>query len=373
MVHRTIVVITICIVLFSSYTPAADAQGWVAHCNKGSVYRCQTGGANELLWVGSSTACTARWSINGNYIYFMCTNGQIWSMNNNGSNAKKIYDGTIENHWGEWIPVISAYRPDPDYVFYGHEGTNGKLYKIHRTTGKATLVNTSYETLRGEVGISIDGKRAVARSDNALYKITLDNGSKTNRAVKYSGICSSSLSPNGNYMTKNTNDNTDIFHWDGGKWKTVDSYGDGKCDNNMFSVNSNDHITYWVKDKAGICVTNINDNTHTIIGSMEAYYPHFFLGDIPRTTHSVSPMKTEQHKTSKLFRKHYNGSSLVSFTTIGSGHHSLILVNSLGIFIRTFEGTGEKSYDVGDLTTGIYIVLMNQEGRRMAERLIVEK
>ena len=175
--------------LISLNSNADEITGWAVFANNGKIYRCSAEGLPEELYNGDvAHAC---WSADGSYIYFIKSNGDILVMNNDGSNPTVLRTDT--NNMAKC--PIAPYRPDPDYVLYVE---NDKFYMIHRIDATKTMIHDDTRTFDGEIAINTAGTRMAARDGDDICKIEV-GGSTT----VYAPRCSSSISPNGNYLTKN--------------------------------------------------------------------------------------------------------------------------------------------------------------------------
>ncbi len=260
------------IALFGSpaRAPAAPDDrpaGWAVYAAGGGVYRCAVGGKPEKLYDGDAThAC---WSADGRSIFFIEKSGQIWHMANDGSNARRIAKGKNLNRC-----PIAAYRPDPGCVLY-LEGN--RFYRIRAADGERTLIHEDRRDYAGEIAISRDGKRLAARSGDGLYKIEVGG-----RTSKYADRCSSSISPNGRWLTRNLNGHQEmvLFKWEGGVYKKLKARG-LKWDNQRFAVNSDDFIVFRCDKKKAVGLVHVPSGKCATLGTIRAEHPDFFVGPLP--------------------------------------------------------------------------------------------
>lgn len=257
--------------------PAAWAQGWVVFADGGSVYRVEVGGQVESLYAGNADhAC---WSADGLRVFFIKTNGEIWSMYNDGTSARKIANGTTTNYG-----PIGPYRPDPDYVLYVEDDS---FYRVHCDTGTMTRIHQEPRSYVGETAIDTAGTRMAGRGSNSnLYKITLGGGSES-----YSSDCSSSISPGGAHVTANVSGHTElrIHAWSGGVVQTLHAPSGKEWDNQKFAANSNDWIVYKYDNEAAIGIIRVADDHNVRVCSRGADYPDFFAGSLPDVPQDNQP------------------------------------------------------------------------------------
>ena len=281
-----VLLITINFLPFISLNADADSiTGWAVFANNGKVYRCSVGGVPEQLYSGSvAHAC---WSSDGSYIYFIKTNGDICVMDNDGSDPTVLRTDT--NNMAKC--PIAPYRPNPNYVLYVE---NDKFYMISRTTGGKVQIHDDTRTYDGEIAINTAGTRMAARDGDDICKIEV-GGSTT----VYAPRCSSSISPNGNYLTKNWPGHThmSIYTWDVYYPNTAyaDIYTPSGIhfDNQKFVVNSDDYVVYKIDSGAtAIGLVRVSDGTHWQIGNLNAEHPDFFLGSLPSTGPSAPTITT---------------------------------------------------------------------------------
>ncbi len=273
-----VVVLLFSIFSVSSSTVAAQTPvGWALFTNGGDVYKCEVQGSPQKLYDGNARhAC---WSADGRYVFFNDTSGDIWAMNNDGSNLRQLTDDTSTSP----ECAVAGYRPDTEYLLYVQ---GNKFYKINTWDGEKTLIYTASKNFDGEISINSAGTRLAARSGNDLYKITL-----TGTETVYAPRCSSSISPNGQYLTKNWDGHTEmsVYTWDQAYPDTP--YMDliappgMNWDNQKFSVNSDDHIVYKIESGTnGIGLVRVSDQQNFVIGNIGSERPDFFLGDLPEMT-----------------------------------------------------------------------------------------
>ena len=161
---------------------AHSLEGWAIYASEGRLYRCAVGGTPETLYEGSvAHAC---WSVDGRRIFFIKSNGDIWTMGTDGTEPRKLASGKNT----EQCP-IATYRPDGRYVLYVN---GGKFDAISAIDGSRTPIHSEARRYLGEIAISRDGTRLVARTFTHLYKILAGQVGEM-----YSPRCSSSISPNG--------------------------------------------------------------------------------------------------------------------------------------------------------------------------------
>ena len=250
--------------------PALALEGWAVFANGGSVYRCSVAGSPELVYAGD--AAHACWSADGKYVYFITTGGEIGVVNNDGTGAAILAAGTNTIYC-----PIAPYRPDPEYVLYV-EGTG--FYTIRRPDGAPTAVHTDTQTFGGEIAISTDGTRMAARYVDWLYKIVVGGASET-----YSPKCSASISPSGEYLTRNWDGHVKmtVYTWDVQVHKELWCDSEGlEWDNQKFAANSDDHIVYKIDTGAtAVGVVCVSTEEHWLIGSMTSEYPDFLVGSLP--------------------------------------------------------------------------------------------
>ncbi len=254
----------------------ASAQGFAVYASSGKVYTVQIGQPAKQLYDGS--AAHAVWSAKALYIYFIKTNGQIWRMNNDGSDAHEIASGINSSY-----NPIAAYRPDPESVLYVN-GTD--FYRINAPDGKMTKIHSGSRWYVGEVAVNEAGTRLVARDDNSdLFKITVGGS-----ATLYDTDCSASISPDGNRMTSNVSGHMEltIHDWSGGTHKTLNSPGK-EWDNQKFAVNSNDYVVYRFDDGSGIGVNQVSQDSNTAIAGPNSLYPDFYVGSSLPSVGSTPP------------------------------------------------------------------------------------
>ena len=167
-------------------------------------------------------------------------------MNNDGSGARKIANGTSQSKC-----PIATYRPDPSSVLYV---AGSKFYKVRGSDGQMTEIHSSSRSWQGEIAINDAGTRMAGRDSNTdLYCITVGGGES-----KYSSECSSSISPNGSYVTANGGGHTDmdIYNWNRSHYKTLTKDG-GEWDNQRFAVNSSNYVVYNYDGHNGLGVVDI--------------------------------------------------------------------------------------------------------------------
>lgn len=243
-------------------------DGWAVYADDGRVFRCAVDGKPKRLYKGSAEyAC---WSADGARIFFMKRDGSIWVMGADGDDPRKLRDGK----WTEFCP-IGAYRPDGGYVLYV-EGK--KIYRVAAADGARELIHSGSRSYKGEVAISRDGKRLVARTKTKLYRMRVGG-----KETRYAPRCSASISPNGKWLTRNPGDHrtTVLYTWDGEVHKKLKAPHRHDIDEQKFAVNSDDYIVYSFDERRAIGVMRVEDNHHIAIGDRQADYPDFFVGDLP--------------------------------------------------------------------------------------------
>ncbi len=256
--------------LWLATTPRAPAQeGFAVLASGGKVYRVQLGNQPQELYNGS--VAHASWSVDGRYIYFIKTNGEIWRMDNDGGQQRKIASGRNT----EYAP-LSAYRPDPESVLYV-EGT--KFYRIPSATGERQEIQPVAKGIVGEIGIDAAGKRLSGRDSSSNLQAIEVGGS----ARQYSSACSASVSVSGKYLTANVDGHRQmtIHSWDGTKWKTLDAPTGKQWDNQRFSVNSDDYVVFNYDQDKAIGLVHVPTNKIQKICDLWSVYPDFFLGSLP--------------------------------------------------------------------------------------------
>jgi hypothetical protein len=261
---------------------SAAPTGWACFAVGGDVYRAPVGGSRELLAdnVGAKHAC---WSWDGSLIFYIVSGGDIYAMNNDGSDRRKIGNADDKRY-----SAIAAYRPENRSVLCVDGRT---FYKINADDKDKVAICAAGASVDGEIAISRDGTKIAYRSGDSggggkLKKLTV-GGSPTG----YAGNCSASLSPNGRYLTENQSGHTElkVIDWDGGS-STLDAGTIGHWDNQAFAVNSdtwicamdddpktNDNVGYGV----GIVSTGNDAYMVTSWSGSTVQYPRFFVGDLP--------------------------------------------------------------------------------------------
>ena len=280
------ILLTVCFFpLISTNVNADSITGWAVFTNNGKVYRCSVEGNPEQLYDGN--AAHACWSADGAYIYFIKSNGDIWVMDNDGSNPTEL--NTDTNNMAKC--PIGPYRPNANYVLYVE---NDKFYKISRSSGVKTLIHDDTRTYDGEIAISTDGTRMAGRDGDDICKIEV-GGSTT----VYAPRCSSSISPNGEYLTKNWPGHTQmsIYTWDvyypNTPYKDLYTPSGLNWDNQKFVANSDDYVVYKIDSGAtAIGLVRISDATHWQIGNKNSDHPDFFLGSLPNSGPSAPTITT---------------------------------------------------------------------------------
>ncbi|MBD3392049.1 MAG: tandem-95 repeat protein [Chitinivibrionales bacterium] len=263
----------------------SEPDGWAAFANGGDVYVCRLGGTASKLY-STGTVSHACWSAQGKYIYFIRTDpspDEIWVMNNDGSNPKKLCDA---NNTG-YCP-IGSYRPDAEYVLYLDTGAK-KFYKVSAADGTKTLIHTesSSITWEGEIGISRDGTRMAARGSHDLHAITV--GSPSSTVVYKYGQCSAGISPSGELLTQNvTGHKILVIHgWPAGGVDTLHNPDTSSLqwDNQKFVENSNNYIV-WMLNQGGprIGINHVPADSCITICNMTSDYPDFIFGDLPSSS-----------------------------------------------------------------------------------------
>jgi hypothetical protein len=251
-----------------SFAHAAVLDGWALYADDGEVFRCAVDGKPERLYDGSAEyAC---WSADGGRIFFMERDGDIWVMNADGSGPRKLGEGK----WTQFCP-IAVYRPDERYVLYV-EGS--QFYRVSADDGARDLIHSGSREYKGEVAISLDGARLVARTGMRLYRMPV-GGDET----RYAPRCSSSISPNGEWLTRNPGDHrtTVLYTWDGEIHKKLKAPRGQELDEQKFAVNSDEYIVFSFDARAAVGVVRVEDNHHVAIGDRRADYPDFFVGALP--------------------------------------------------------------------------------------------
>ncbi len=258
------------------FAPSALAQGWAVFANGGKVYRSEVGGTPEELYSGSvAHAC---WSADGMYVYFIKSSGEIWRMYNDGSGPSKIANGTSTSYC-----PIGPYRPDPEQVLYV-EGS--RFYRVD-AGGQKTQIQSESRNYVGEAAITTNGNRMAARgSDSNLYKINVGGSSS-----QYATTCSSSISPNGSYLTANVGGHVEltIHNWDGSVHKVLDAPSGSEWDNQKFAANSSEYIVYKYDNQSAIGIVRLSDNQNTKICNLGSDYPDFFTGSLPEPPQGNNP------------------------------------------------------------------------------------
>ena len=276
---------------------AAYAQGWSVYAtrNSGKVYVQKVGGNPQEVYNASrGKAVHARWSQDGTTIFFnIGTN--IWAMDNDGKNQRKIGSGTTGSG-----STMSAYLPEPKSVLV----VDGRsLHKINAVTEKKELVanfTNNPAAFYGEIDISADGTRVAARLGNNLYKATIRNKSGTWQ--RYAGYCSASLSPNGQWLIENQRGHKtmDLIPFGSGSKKTMRISLSTTFDNQSFAPNSNDWISVLFDngptnygDRVGAHQVSTNKTVMVgkLPGSELTMYPDFYVtaGNLPNPGGSVTP------------------------------------------------------------------------------------
>ncbi len=248
--------------------PAYALEGWAVYASQGRAYRCTVGGTPEVLYEGG-VAYTC-WSVDGTRIFFMKSDGDIWAMGNDGAEPRRLASGK----YTEQCP-IATYRPDGRYVLCVD---GGKFDAISAIDGSRTPIHSEARRYLGEIAISRDGTRLVARTFTHLYKILAGQVGEM-----YSPRCSSSISPNGRWMTRNSGDwrRTILYNWDGGIYKELRTPLGREWDEQRFAANSDEYVVYSFNDRQAIGVVHVSDGEHTIVGDLIADYPDFFIGPLP--------------------------------------------------------------------------------------------
>jgi hypothetical protein len=248
---------------------AGRVEGWAVYADHGKVYRCRVGGRPEELHDGR--AAHACWSADARHVYFVKSSGEIWSMRNDGSAARRSFSGRNTSKC-----PIAAYRPDPGCVLYV-EGR--KFFRIDASTGRRAEVHSDGRGYVGEIAISTDGARMAARCGRDLFRIPV--GGASSRYVR--GGCSSSISPDGKLLTANARSHRElfVFGWDGKRRKTLHAPAGRKWDNQRFSVNSSEYVVYRIEGERAIGINHVPTDTNTKIPGHSPEYPDFFVGSLP--------------------------------------------------------------------------------------------
>ena len=192
-------------------------------------------------------------------------------MANDGSGAAKIANAVNTSYC-----PIAAYRPDPECVLFV-SGSN--FYRINGSTGAITQIHSEPRNYVGEVAINTSGTRMAGRgSDSNLYRITVGGSSS-----QYATTCSSSVSPNGSYLTANVSGHTKltIYNWSGSVYRTLNAPSSHEWDNQRFSVNSSDYVVYNYDTAGRIGMNQVSTDTNTAICNMWSSYPDLFIGSLP--------------------------------------------------------------------------------------------
>ncbi len=273
-IYGGLVVFISIILTMASVAHADMPEGWAVYANGGKVYCCEVSGSPVELYDGS--AANACWSADGRYIFFIESSGDIWAMNNDGSDLRQLTDDTINTTESP----ISAYRPDPEYLLYVEGNT---FYKINAWNGDKTVIHTDTVNFDGEIAISTDGTRLAARDGGDLYKIAIGGAGSI-----YAPRCSASISPDGQYLTKNWDGHVlmSIYTWDQAypqtPFKDLDAPGGISWDNQRFAVNSDDYVVYKIDSGANaVGLVRVSDAVNWQIGNIAAARPDFFLGALP--------------------------------------------------------------------------------------------
>lgn len=305
---RTAHFLTCMITSVYALSASAAPRGWVCFAGTdGHVYRVEVGGDIEEL-TGDEGAEHACWSYDGSVIFFIKGNGDIYAMNNEGGDLRKI--GTAD---GMNYSPIAAYRPENKSVLCVD---GDAFYSIDAASEDKTSVCDAGRTVAGETAISRDGNRLAFRAgDNNLYHLE-----KGGSPEKYAGRCSASLSPGGNYLTENGagHDHLFVYNWDGGSERinidVVDSW-----DNQSFAANSDDWICAVGDNTVGAnqgseCVV-INRSSGDVFlvddwNSPDTKYPRYFHGDLPpvQVTEDTTPPTAPSN-----FRNTASGNTSLSF------------------------------------------------------------
>jgi hypothetical protein len=256
---------------------SAAPTGWTCYAAGDDVFIASVGGNPQKIAdnVGAKHAC---WSYDGSTVFFIQNSGDIYAMNNDGSDRRKI--GNADN---KSYSAIAAYRPEPKSVLCVD---GNAFYKINATTKDKSKVCDAGKSIAGEIAISRSGDRIAFRGgDSNLYKLRVGRSPS-----KYAGYCSASLSPNGNYLTENQKGHTtlEIHNWSGGV-STVNAGVIGKWDNQAFAVNSDEWICAVDDDSGptnqgkGVGIVSRSNTTHMVTSwsGSTTMYPRFFVGDLP--------------------------------------------------------------------------------------------
>ena len=269
------------VVLAQSVTAAGlDSSGYITFGHANEVWLAEVNGTCQSLYSGSvKYAC---WSADGARIFFIKSNDEIWVMGNDGSNPTRIATGNADGRC-----PIATFRPDPDYVLHVDGNT---FYKIS-VGGQKTAIHTDAREYMGEFGISASGTRIAARSGDDLMKVTVGGGSQ-----KYADRCSSSISPNGQWMTKNVHRNeTILYDWSGGIYAQWDTPGGQSWDNQNFAANSDDWVSYTnYTDDTTVGVYHVPSGTDVLVticdrNGSDYLYTQFWKGALPPPAGGTPP------------------------------------------------------------------------------------
>ena len=187
-----------------------EIQGTILYARRGHIRR-QNLGEWEATDLGEGDS--ARWSADGARIA-VYDGGNIYVMNADGSDRRRIYDNADELEDGAPLEFH----------------TNGKeILFVRRRSGlwSAPVEGGEPQQLKlpakytGEPGVSADGKHLVARLDNDLYAVDLTTG----RQRKFSRGCGPSVSPSGEWIANNLGSHRQLSlqQWNGDSLRKIDA------------------------------------------------------------------------------------------------------------------------------------------------------
>jgi hypothetical protein len=128
------------------------------------------GGAVTPVNIGGQYSNYGSWSRNSGLLYFS-TPTHIWQVRPDGSDRRKVYEGTFL--------YLAAESPDGRFVYWNDYGSG--LYRVSLASGLREQVHGLLAIPR----TSVAGKSIyfVSNHDRALYKLSLDGGAVTRIGV----------------------------------------------------------------------------------------------------------------------------------------------------------------------------------------------
>jgi hypothetical protein len=237
-------------------------------------------------------------------------NDKIYIANSDGSGSATIMDvscNTGREPMLTWITLDGV-----DYLYWSTQSE--QIYRARVGSSDREVVHTSPDKLYS-VSVSADGfKAACSKAAWSVWAIDIGGDER-----KVGGGCQGTVSPNGQYVTRNLSGHTeaDIHdHASGSVVKTI-TCPTGEFNMHRFSHHSDDWVVFTVDgDEAYLCDWR-NDRSYALGGGAPFdYYP----GDISTTSPRLSLSATELSFTGELGQSASNPSEArITATNGGAG------------------------------------------------------